>query len=81
MAQSKSSLETFDQMMRGEPQTGAEGAMSKPQPPRSEQQRKADATTEAARQLIEAENDARAAKTERLKAIRLAREAEDAPTQ
>lgn len=74
MAQSKSSLETFDQMMRGEPQTGAAGGTARSQPPRSEQQRKADATTEAARLLIDAEREARDAKTERLKAIRLARE-------
>lgn len=75
MAQSKSSLETFDQLMRGEPQGGTASGNSKPQLPKSEQQRKADATTEAARSLIDAEKEARAAKTERLKSVRLAREA------
>lgn len=67
-----SSLDIFERMMRSAPQTGAEGSHVGAQPPRSERQRKADATTEAARQLIEEENEAREAKTRRLRASRLA---------
>lgn len=45
-------------------------------PPLSRAEAKGDATTRAAREIIESEAAARAAKTERLRAERLAREAE-----
>lgn len=77
MAQDRSSLETFDRLMRGEPQAGGEAGAGRPVLPRSEQQKKADATTQAARELIDAERKARDDKTERLRASRLAREARE----
>lgn len=49
------------------------------QPKRSKQEAKADVTTRIAREIIDGESSAREAKTERLRAARLAQEATAEP--
>ena len=66
-----SSLESLARMVPSAPQKAAGGAQDAAQRPRSERQRKADATTEAALRLIDDETAARDAKTQRLRAARL----------
>jgi len=68
-----SGLDPLFRTVGSAPQTAARVSEDAAQPPRSERQRRADATTEAARRLIDDETAARDAKSQRLKAAQLSR--------